>query len=44
MTYRQEEDREWDGYEQSILRRVADNIKVAIRGGLVDLTVTKSFA
>ncbi len=37
------EDTEWDGYERSVLRRMADNIKVGIRGGLVDMTVTKKF-
>jgi len=35
---------EWDRYEQSILRRVADNIKISIRGGEVDMTVSKQFA
>ena len=34
---------EWDEYEQSILRSVADNVKIAIRGGVVDMTVSKSF-
>ena len=36
-------DSEWDGYERSVLARMADNIKVGIRGGLVDMTVTKTF-
>ena len=35
---------EWDKYEQSILGRVADDVKIAIRGGVVDMTVSKSFA
>ena len=35
---------EWDKYEQSILSRVADDVKIAIRGGVVDMTVSKSFA
>ncbi len=35
---------EWDGYERSVLRKVADNVKIAIRGGVVDMTVSKSFA
>ena len=35
---------EWDKYEQSILGRVADDVKIAIRGGMVDMTVSKSFA
>ena len=34
---------EWDEYEQSILRNAADTVKIAIRGGFVDLTVSKSF-
>ena len=37
-------DPEWDEIECSILRRLADNVKVSIRGNAVDLTVTKSFA
>ena len=37
-------DAEWDGYEQSTLRRLADCIKIGIRGGEVDMTVSKSFA
>ena len=35
---------EWDGYERSILRRLADNVKIAIRGGEVDITVSKNFS
>ena len=38
------EDPEWDGYEDSVLRKVADNVKIAIRGGVVDMTVSKNFA
>ena len=34
---------EWDEYEQSILRKAADDVKIAIRGGVVDMTVSKSF-
>ena len=34
---------EWDEYEQSILRNAADDVKIAIRGGVVDMTVSKSF-
>ena len=37
------DDPEWDRYEQSILRRLADDIKIAIRGGTVSMTVTKRF-
>ena len=36
-------DPEWDGYEQSTLRRLADRIAIGIRGGKVDITVVKSF-
>ncbi len=34
---------EWDEYEQSILRTAADDVKIAIRGGLVDMVVSKQF-
>lgn len=37
-------DPNWDGIECSILRKLADNVKVSIRGNLVDLTVRKNFA
>ena len=37
-------DTEWDGYEQSTLRRLADRITIAIRGDKVDMTVIKTFA
>ena len=37
-------DPEWDEYECSILRKLADNVKVSIRGNVVDLTVRKTFA
>lgn len=37
-------DAEWDGYEQSTLRRLADTIKIGIRGGKVEMTVIKTFA
>ena len=33
----------WDGYERSILLKVADDVKVAIRGDLVEVTVIKKF-
>ena len=39
-----EDDQQWDGYERSVLRKVADNVKIAIRGGVVDMTVSKSIA
>lgn len=34
---------EWDGYERSILQSVADQVKVGIRGGVVDVTICKYF-
>ena len=34
----------WDRYEQSVLLRLADNVRIAIKGGLVSLTVTKVFS
>ena len=37
-------DTEWDGYEQSTLRRLADTIKIGIRGENVEMTVVKTFA
>ena len=35
---------EWDRYEQSVLLRLADNVKIGIRGGEVHMTVIKTFA
>ena len=32
---------EWDGYERSILRNLADDIKISIHGGKVEMTVAK---
>ena len=37
-------DPEWDEYEQSTLRKLANTIKIGIRGGTVDMTVITSFA
>lgn len=37
-------DPEWDEFECSILRKLADNVKVSIRGDVVDMTVSKTFA
>ena len=34
---------EWDEYEQSILRKVADQVRIGIRGRTVDMTVSKQF-
>jgi len=35
---------EYDGYERSVLRKLADNIKIGIRGDTVDMKVTKKIA
>ena len=37
------ENPEWDEFEQSVLRSVADKVKIAIRGDSIDMTVSKSF-
>lgn len=37
------EDKEWDRYERSILRRLSDEIKIGVRGGKVEMEVKKSF-
>ena len=37
-------DPEWDKYEQSTLKRLAETIRIGIRGDNVDMTVTKRFA
>lgn len=34
---------EWDGYERSILKRLADDVKIGIQGNTVDITVSKRF-
>lgn len=34
---------EWDKYEQSILQKVADEVKIGIVRNTVDMTVSKSF-
>ena len=44
LAYHPIEDPEWDGYERSVLRRLADTIKIAIRGGQVEIIVSKNFA
>ena len=43
LAYAHQEDPEWDGYERSILRKLADDVKIAIRGGTVEMTVAKRF-
>ena len=35
---------EYDGYERSVLHKLADNIKIGIRGDMVDMKVTKKIA
>ena len=37
------DDTEWDRYEKSILKRLADEIKISVRGRTVELTVSKRF-
>ena len=37
------ESQEWDRYERSVLRRMADDVKIAIRGGTVHMIVSKAF-
>lgn len=36
-------DKKWDEYERSILLTLADNVRIGIRGGTVDLTIEKKF-
>ena len=43
LVYQKYDDPEWDGYERSVLRRLADDVKIAIRGDSIDMTVSKSF-
>lgn len=38
------EDTEWDRFERSVLRGIADNVKIAIRGNEVRMTVSKNFS
>ena len=42
--YQSIDDPEWDGYERSVLRSLADEVKIGIRGGTVDMAVSKRFA
>ncbi|MCR5053850.1 MAG: hypothetical protein K6A69_03315 [Lachnospiraceae bacterium] len=37
------DDEEYDQYESSVLKKLADDVKIDIRGGLVHMTVKKSF-
>ncbi len=34
---------EWDGFERSILKKLADDIKIGIQKDIVDITVSKRF-
>ena len=43
MVYQSIDDPEWDGYERSVLRSLADEVKIGIRGGTVDMIVSKRF-
>ncbi len=36
-------DKEWDGYERSVLLKTADEVKVSIKGGNVEICVVKKF-
>ena len=44
LSYRSLDDPEWDGYERSILKKIADDIRISVRGGLVEMVVSKQFA
>lgn len=35
---------EWDGYERSVLAKLADEVRIGIKGQEVQMTVTKRFA
>ena len=37
------EEPEWDGFERSVLLKLADDVKIAIRGNRVDIEVVKRF-
>ncbi len=37
------DDPEWDQYEASILKKLADDVQIGIRGGVVNMTVSKTF-
>ena len=36
-------DPEWDGYERRILKNVADNVKIGILHGVMDMVVSKKY-
>ncbi len=37
------EDGAWDGFERSILLQLADNVRIAVHGSEVRMTVRKTF-
>ena len=37
-------EQEWDEYERSILREMADEVKVGVQGGIAEITVSKRFS
>lgn len=41
---REYQDPDWDGYEGSVLRKMADEVKIYIRGNQVHLHVARTFA
>ena len=43
LAYHTVEEQEWNGYERSVLRRMANDIKIGIRGGVVEMIVVKDF-
>ncbi|MEE3468177.1 MAG: hypothetical protein VZQ83_07035 [Eubacterium sp.] len=43
MANRMIDDTDWDQYEQSVLRKVADQIKISVVGRKVDMTIVKNY-
>ena len=41
---REIEDPDWDGYERSVLKNLADDVKIGIRGDTIYISVTRDFA
>jgi len=37
------DDTEWDRYEQSILNKLADDVKISVKGKMVEMLVSKHF-
>ena len=44
MIKNQEKQEEWDEIEKSIIEKVADNVKVSVKGKYVEIVITKNFA